>query len=140
MSIWTDFQGGGVKETYHRVGGIRTRVIEAGEGDQPLFLLHGTGGHAEAFCRNVVPLSQDRRIMAPDLVGHGFSDHPDVEYDLDVYADHLLALADAVGVEKVDVTGGSQRAQHASTRLRPSCSLAAASNPQMFESANVKRA
>src|SRR5205814_613783 len=102
MSIWTDFQGAGVQERYYNVGGVRTRVLEAGEGgERPLLLLHGTTGHAEAYQRNLVPLSRDRRVLAVDTLGHGYTDRHDKDYSLDDFVDHLVGLADEIGAEKV---------------------------------------
>ena len=48
------------------------------QGPRPtIIMLHGAGGHAEAFARNVVPLSKDFHVYAIDTVGHGFTDyHP----------------------------------------------------------------
>ena len=40
------------KQYYVNANGIRTRVLEAGVGT-PLILLHGTGGHIEAYARNI---------------------------------------------------------------------------------------
>ena len=52
-TIWVDLLGAQV----HYVGKkYRTRVIEAGSGE-PLLMLHGIGGHAEAYSRNLKPLS-----------------------------------------------------------------------------------
>ena len=31
-TIWTDFAGNGVKETFINAGGLRTRMLEAGSG------------------------------------------------------------------------------------------------------------
>jgi 2-hydroxy-6-oxonona-2,4-dienedioate hydrolase len=108
MSIWTDFQGGGVAERYYQAGDIRTRTLEAGEGgERPLLLLHGTTGHAEAYHRNLAPLSRDRRVLAVDMLGHGYTDRPDLDYTPDDYADHILALVDAIGAERVDISGES---------------------------------
>ena len=39
-SMWLELVGTGIKETFRDVGGIRTRVLEAGDGP-PLLLLHG---------------------------------------------------------------------------------------------------
>jgi len=107
MTVWTEFQGGGVQERYYQAGPIRTRVLEAGEGGRPLFLLHGTTGHAEAYCRNLVPLSSDRRVLAVDMLGHGYTDRPDLDYSLDDYVGHLVDLADTIGADKVDLSGES---------------------------------
>jgi len=75
-------------------GGVATRVVEAGSGP-PLVLLHGTGGHAEAYIRNIASLGVHFRVVAYDMIGHGFSDKPDRPYTLDDYCRHLSDLLDA---------------------------------------------
>jgi 2-hydroxy-6-oxonona-2,4-dienedioate hydrolase len=105
-SIWLDLMGSGVSERYYDAGGVRTRVLEAGAGPL-LLLLHGTGGHAETYCRNLGPLSEHFRVCALDLVGHGFSDRPELDYSLDDFADHLVGLIDALGAERAHVSGES---------------------------------
>ncbi|MCW2942436.1 MAG: hypothetical protein JWN00_5421 [Actinomycetia bacterium] len=105
-SIWTDFAGRGVKETFINAGGLRTRMIEAGSG-RPLVMLHGTGGHAETYARNIGPLSEHFHVMSLDMAGHGYTDRPDVTYTLDVFADHVIAVLDAIGQEKAFLEGES---------------------------------
>jgi pimeloyl-ACP methyl ester carboxylesterase len=48
-------------------------------------------------------------VVAPDLRGHGNSDHPAVEeaYDLELFADDLWALADALGWARLVLLGHS---------------------------------
>jgi 2-hydroxy-6-oxonona-2,4-dienedioate hydrolase len=105
-SIWTNFAGSGVKETYVDAAGVRTRVLEAGEG-APLVLLHGTGGHAETYSRNIGPLSKHFHVLALDMVGHGYTDKPRVEYTMDVFADHVMAVLDAFGETSAFLSGES---------------------------------
>lgn len=112
-SIWLELLGTPVKQAFYDAGGIRTRVIEAGSG-HPLLLLHGTGGHAETYQRNVAPLSGDFRVLSVDMVGHGFTDRPDLDYSLDDYADHVVALLDAIGADQAHLSGESLGAMVAS--------------------------
>lgn len=105
-SIWAEFAGAGVAERYYRVGGIRTRVLEAGAGE-PLILLHGTGGHAETYARNIVPLAKHFRVLAIDMVGHGYTDRPDGDYTMDTFADHVVGLIDAIGADRAFLSGES---------------------------------
>jgi 2-hydroxy-6-oxonona-2,4-dienedioate hydrolase len=105
-TIWTNLVGRGVKETFIDAGGLRTRMLEAGSG-YPLVLLHGTGGHAEAYTRNIGPLSEHFRVVALDMAGHGYTDKPDVTYTLDVFADHVIAVLDAIGEDNVFLSGES---------------------------------
>ena len=105
-SIWNELQGVGLKQTWYDAGGIRTRVIEAGSG-YPLFLLHGTGGHAEAYSRNIAAHAEHFRVIAYDMVGHGYTDAPDIDYDEQAYVDHLRDLMDAMGIESAHLSGES---------------------------------
>jgi 2-hydroxy-6-oxonona-2,4-dienedioate hydrolase len=105
-SIWTNFAGCGVKETYIDAAGTRTRVLEAGSG-APLVLLHGTGGHAETYSRNIGPLSKHFHVLALDMIGHGYTDRPPVQYTMDVFADHVVAVLDAFGERSAFVSGES---------------------------------
>ncbi len=103
--MWIDLMGAEVR--YYDAGGIRTRAIEAGSGD-PLILLHGIGGHAEAYSRNVVALGEaGLHVYAIDMIGHGLTDKPDVTYGTARFADHVLSFMDAIGVEKVCLSGES---------------------------------
>jgi pimeloyl-ACP methyl ester carboxylesterase len=107
-SIWLDLMGAGVRECFYDVGGVRTRVLEAGDHGPVLMLLHGTGGHAETYCRNLGPLSERFRVRAPDLIGHGYTDRPpDLDYALDDFAGHVLGLLDALGAGRAHLSGES---------------------------------
>jgi 2-hydroxy-6-oxonona-2,4-dienedioate hydrolase len=105
-TIWTELMGTGVSERFYDAAGVRTRVLEGGDGPT-LLLLHGTGGHAEAYYRNLPELSRHFRVCAVDMLGHGFTDRPDVEYTLDDYASHIADLLDAMGVERASLSGES---------------------------------
>jgi len=98
--------GSGVKENFYVVDGIRTRVLEAGTGPA-VVLLHGTGGHAETYQRNLVDLAEDYHVIVPDMIGHGFTDRPEVDYSLDDFADHLFGLFDVLGIASVNLSGES---------------------------------
>ena len=106
-SIWLDLMGTGVRERFYDVDGVRTRVLEAGDGPEVLLLLHGTGGHAETYCRNLGPLSSHFRVCAVDMIGHGFSARPALDYTLDDFAHHAVGLLNALGAERAHLSGES---------------------------------
>ncbi|RUS43914.1 alpha/beta fold hydrolase [Cohnella sp. AR92] len=106
MSIWTELANLEFKLHYVNANGIRTRVLEAGTGD-PLILLHGTGGHIEAYARNIKGLSEHFRVICIDMVGHGYTDKPDRPYGIDYYSDHLLGVIQALGLKQVFLSGES---------------------------------
>jgi 2-hydroxy-6-oxonona-2,4-dienedioate hydrolase len=107
-SLWTALREVAFCQSWIDVGGIRTRYAEAGSTDRPvLLMLHGTGGHWETFARNLAAHSPHFRCVAPDMVGNGFTDKPDEDYEIPVYIDHLLGFMDAVGIERASVLGCS---------------------------------
>lgn len=105
-TIWMQFLGHPVKQSFYDAGGVRTRAIEAGSGD-PLILLHGTGGHAEAYARNIVSHSRHFHVYAIDMIGHGYTDAPDVDYDMADFVEHLESFVEAIGADRVFVSGES---------------------------------
>ena len=106
-TLWLETLGLEYAQRYVDAGGVRTRLVEAGRDGPTLVLLHGTGGHAETYARNLARLSRDFHVVAYDMVGHGFTDQPDEPYTLDVYAHQLDALVDALGVDRVFLSGES---------------------------------
>lgn len=106
MSIWTDLMDTEFKLYYVNANGIKTRVLEAGTGE-PLILLHGTGGHIEAYARNIKGLSETFRVICIDMVGHGYSDKPNCPYGIDYYSDHLLGVIQALELSQVFLSGES---------------------------------
>ncbi len=90
------------------IDGVETRVIEAGpRGAPPLVCLHGTGGHAEAFIRNLAALSRDHHVLAYDLPAHGWSGAPERSYEIDGYCRHLNAFLDTFGLAEAVLIGQS---------------------------------
>jgi 2-hydroxy-6-oxonona-2,4-dienedioate hydrolase len=107
-SIWTDLMQSAYTQRFVDAGGIRTRVLESGErGTPPLILLHGTGGHAEAYSRNMAAHGAQFHTYAIDMVGHGFSDKPEQRYEVADYVDHVLAFMDAENIEQASISGES---------------------------------
>ncbi|TQS43684.1 alpha/beta fold hydrolase [Cryptosporangium phraense] len=106
MSIWEDLGTVPHALSYVNVGGVRTRVLQAGSGPD-LVLLHGTGGHLEAYARNVGGLAESFRVTAYDMVGHGWSSLPDHPYTIDVLSAHLVGLMDALGIARAHLSGES---------------------------------
>lgn len=105
-TMWADLAAGGFELAFPVINGVRTRVLTAGTGPA-LLLLHGTGGHLETYQKNVTALSEHFRLIVPDMIGHGYTDRPDVAYTLDDYADHLFALLDHAEASSAFISGES---------------------------------
>jgi 2-hydroxy-6-oxonona-2,4-dienedioate hydrolase len=106
VSIWGELADVDHELRHVDVAGVRTRVLQAGSGPD-LILLHGTGGHLEAYARDIAGLARDFRVTAYDMVGHGWSDLPDRPYTTDVLADHLIGTMDALGIDRAHLSGES---------------------------------
>jgi len=107
-SVWSDLTGVTFSQGYLDAGGIRTRYIQSGDPSKPLVLaLHGVGGHAEAYSRNFGPHGEHFWFVAIDMLGHGWTDKPPIDYQVKDYADHVLAVLKALGREKAMFTGES---------------------------------
>lgn len=105
-SMWNGIADLEFKQYYLNAGGVKTRILEAGEGP-PLLLLHGTGGHIEAYAKNIKGLSEHFQLYVIDMVGHGYSGKPDSPYTIEYYSNHLGDIIDALGYENVYISGES---------------------------------
>ena len=93
----------------------RLFVRQRGESGPALLLVHGLGGSGAQWSAQLAALGQAFRVVAPDLRGHGRSDAPtDGEQAIAAYVDDLLAVADALGLERFAVAGHSMGALVAS--------------------------
>ena len=107
-SIWNDLQGVPFTQGYLDAGGVRTRYLHAGDRDRPtLVLLHGSGGHAEAYVRNIAAHAEQFSTWAIDMLGHGYTDKPGHPLEIGDYVRHVVALLDALEVDAAHVSGES---------------------------------
>ena len=95
--------------------GYLTRVIEVCNDKPPLILLHGGGGHAETFSRNLNTLAAVCRPIAMDFIWHGMSSRPlfsdgaaedDVHW-LRQFTLQVLDLMEALGLQSASFEGES---------------------------------
>lgn len=92
----------------YRVNGVRLVCETAGPADgPPLLLLHALGEDRSSWSAVAAALAADgRRTVAPDLRGHGDSDHPG-DYAFESMRDDVFALLDVLGIEQVAVVAHS---------------------------------
>ncbi len=108
QSIWGDLRGTSFSQGWLDAKGIRTRYLQSGSADMPpLLLLHGVGGHAEAYARNLKSHGEHFWTWAIDLIGHGWTDKPAVDREIPQYIDHVLRVLDALKIDKVSISGES---------------------------------
>ena len=87
-----------------QAGGIRMHVAEAGAGD-PILLLHGWPQHWYCWRRVIPRLAADHRLLCADLRGFGWSDAPRSSYTKQELADDVIALLDALELDRVRLVG-----------------------------------
>ena len=92
--------------------GITTNYLHAGEaGAPPVLLLHGSGPGVTAYAnwRLTIPtLATELRVVAPDLVGFGFTERPaGAVYGMDTWVDQVVGLMDGLGIERASLVGNS---------------------------------
>lgn len=91
-------------------GGIATNYHDEGTG-APVILIHGSGPGVTAWAnwRGAIPeLSKKFRVIAPDILGFGFTERPDgVQYGMEVWTKHLVDFLDALELDRVSIVGNS---------------------------------
>ena len=103
-----------LKRLFYRRGsvvhanGVDVHWVEAGVGTKtPLVLLHGLGDSHLTWSKVLPSLARNRRVLVPDLPGHGLSGRPNASYSLDWHARTIAAWLEKIGIEEADVVGHS---------------------------------
>ena len=98
------------RSRFVEVDGVRVHYQEAGAQDAPaVLLLHGFTASNFVWKEVLLPLAQAGfRVIAPDLVGFGFSGKPkDGEYTIDAQARTVVGLMDSLGLGRASLVGSS---------------------------------
>ena len=89
-----------------QVNGVELWYQAMGEGE-PVVQIHGAGfGHFN-FAPATPELAKHFKVVDYDLRGYGQSDRPVQDYDMEVWADDLAGLMDALEIEQAHVHGTS---------------------------------
>lgn len=92
-----------------RLGDLTVNYHDIGEGS-PVLLIHGSGPGVSAWAnwRTVIPrLEGSYRLIAPDMTGFGYTDSPEVRFDIDAWLGQLTALLDHLEIDRVSIIGNS---------------------------------
>lgn len=104
------FTRSGIESRWVEAGPCRVHVYDGrGKGDLPTFvLLHGLSASASSFAALVMALRpRVRRIIVPELPGHGFTDHPGCEVNPVLLETSMVAALDELLDEPAIVVGNS---------------------------------
>ena len=94
----------GVRRASVLARGVRFHVTESGTG-VPVVVLHGWPQHHYCYRDLLASPPDGLRIIAPDLPGYGWSGPAPHRWGKQDVADDLLALLDALGLERVLLVG-----------------------------------
>lgn len=90
--------------------GVTLTYDSAGRGDPPIVFVHGWSCDRSYFAPQFEHFAARHAVAALDLRGHGDSSVPEPTrgtYEIDAFADDVLAVADAAGFDRPVVVGHS---------------------------------
>ncbi|HEX8707809.1 MAG TPA: alpha/beta hydrolase [Pyrinomonadaceae bacterium] len=109
-----DEHGPGLRHARHsrfaELDGVRVHYQQAGRLDAPpIILIHGFTASNFVWGDVLLPIADAGfRVIAPDLVGAGFSSKPgEGEYTIEAQARMIVSLLDHLGLERASLVGSS---------------------------------
>ncbi|MBE3560670.1 MAG: alpha/beta hydrolase [Ktedonobacteraceae bacterium] len=96
-----------VRDESVAAGDITLHVIQWGEQGPPVVFVHGITANAFCFQSFADELATDHRVIAYDLRGRGDSAKPPTGYSVPIHAADLLALIEALKLERPAIVGHS---------------------------------
>ena len=82
--------------------GYRVVYYEKGQGE-PLLFLHNAGNDHHIWEHQLAYFSKTCRVVAPDSLGYGKSDHPNLAYSLPLYTEMVATLVDTLALAPVTI-------------------------------------
>jgi pimeloyl-ACP methyl ester carboxylesterase len=95
------------KLTFAKLNSTQIHYESHGKGKEALVLVHGWGCNLNHWRDQIPELSKRNRVIALDLPGHGLSDKPETNYDMDLFAAAIEAVMKDAGVERAVLVGHS---------------------------------
>jgi 3-oxoadipate enol-lactonase len=89
-----------------RVNGVELFYQLTGEGDHLMHVPGAVVAH-EGYAAVTPEMAKHFKVLDFDPRGYGQSDRPQQRYTFDVWADDMVGLLDALGIERTHVHGGS---------------------------------
>ncbi len=91
-----------------QIGSFRWVYLEGGESEEVLFTIHGFGGDKDHWTRFARSLTEDYRVVSPDLPGFGENSKVKGEsYNIKSQVARLHDFAKTIGLKKYHILGNS---------------------------------
>jgi pimeloyl-ACP methyl ester carboxylesterase len=101
------------------VNGLRIAYEDVGHGSPAVVLIHGAFGNRSHYAAQIEYLAQQRRVLALDLRGHGESDIPLDGFGLRDYAEDVVAVCEAAGLDRYVLCGHSMPVALLAASIKP---------------------
>jgi len=97
----------GIEFDYAQIGGVRLHFAKAGDGGRLVLLLHGFPESWYSWRHQLLDLSNEYTVVAPDLRGFNLSDKPAhvSDYQISKVADDVIGLINHFGQKDAAVIG-----------------------------------
>lgn len=94
-------------QDYAQIGSVKLHYATAGEGDRLVILLHGFPEFWYSWRHQLVDLSENYKVVVPDMRGYNLSDKPGKvsDYDMDKLVDDITGLIRYFGYKNAAVIG-----------------------------------
>jgi pimeloyl-ACP methyl ester carboxylesterase len=84
--------------------GHRLRFVDRGDGE-PIFFVHNGAVSHRLWDYQLAHFERSHRVVAPDLLGHGDSDRPNIVHTTENYVDQVERLVDHLELKRFHLVG-----------------------------------
>lgn len=98
---------GVAQEKFAKLDTTKIHYLSEGKGTDAFVLVHGWGSSLDFWRAQVPELAKRARVIALDLPGHGKSDKPETNYNMDFFAAAVDAVLKDAKVERAVLVGHS---------------------------------
>jgi len=97
-----------MKQDIVKIDGYSIRYLEDGSSrTKHVLLLHGLGASAERWSKIMPIFAKHFHVVAPDIIGFGYSDKPEISYTIPFFLDFVKDFAHTLGMENLTLIGAS---------------------------------
>jgi pimeloyl-ACP methyl ester carboxylesterase len=97
-----------MKQDIVKIDGYSIRYLEHGSSrTKHVLLLHGLGASAERWSKIIPLFAKHFHVVAPDIIGFGYSDKPEISYTIPFFLDFVKHFIYKLGMENMTLIGAS---------------------------------